>query len=29
MGILLVTGSFTILSGYFLQWTPEFLLERL
>jgi cytochrome c-type biogenesis protein len=29
MGILLVTGSFTALSSYFVRWTPEFLLNRL
>ncbi len=29
MGILLVSGSFTILSGYLLRLTPGFLLERL
>lgn len=29
MGILLVTGSFTLLAGYLIQWTPGFLFERL
>jgi cytochrome c-type biogenesis protein len=28
-GVLLVTGSFTVLSAYFARWTPEFLRERL
>ncbi len=28
-GILLVTGSFTALSAYFIRFTPEFLLERM
>lgn len=29
MGVLLVSGSFTVLSRYFVQWTPDFLLKRL
>lgn len=29
LGILLVTGSFTILSSWLLRFTPEFLMERL
>jgi len=29
VGVLLLTGSFTVLSGYFARWTPDFLLERL
>jgi cytochrome c-type biogenesis protein len=29
MGLLLLTGSFTMLSGYFLRWTPDALLDRL
>jgi cytochrome c-type biogenesis protein len=29
VGILLLTGSFTVLSGLLARWTPEFLLERL
>ena len=29
MGVLLITGSFTVLSGYFLRFTPRFLLDRL
>lgn len=29
MGLLLVTGSFTLLAGYLIRWTPAFLLERL
>lgn len=29
MGILLVTGSFTLLAGYLTRLTPEFLLQRL
>lgn len=29
VGVLLVTGSFTVLSAFFVQFTPEFLLERL
>ncbi|MGH7469500.1 MAG: cytochrome c biogenesis protein CcdA [Longimicrobiales bacterium] len=28
-GVLLVSGSFTVLSAYFARWTPEFLLEKL
>lgn len=29
VGILLLTGSFTVLSGILAQWTPDFLLENL
>ncbi len=29
VGVLLITGSFTVLSGMLARWTPEFLLERL
>ena len=29
LGILLVTGSFTVLSSYLVRFTPEFLLERI
>ena len=29
MGILLATGSFTVLAGYLTRWTPAFLLQRL
>lgn len=29
LGLLLVTGSFTILTGWLVQFTPEFLLERI
>ena len=29
VGVLLVTGSFTVLSAFFARFTPEFLLERL
>jgi cytochrome c-type biogenesis protein len=29
VGLLLLTGSFTFLSGVFARWTPKFLLERL
>ena len=29
VGVLLVTGTFTLLSAYFARFTPEFLLERL
>lgn len=29
VGILLLTGTFTVLSALFARWTPEFLLERL
>jgi cytochrome c-type biogenesis protein len=29
VGILLVTGSFTVLSAFFARFTPDFLLERL
>jgi cytochrome c-type biogenesis protein len=29
MGFLLVTGSFTVLSGMLARWTPEFLLDRM
>lgn len=29
LGILLVTGSFTILSSYLIQFTPDWLLERM
>lgn len=29
VGVLLLTGSFTVLSGILAQWTPDFLLERL
>lgn len=29
MGLLLLTGSFTILAGMLARWTPQFLLERL
>ncbi|NNF39185.1 MAG: cytochrome c biogenesis protein CcdA [Gemmatimonadetes bacterium] len=29
LGILLVTGSFTVLSTYLVRFTPEFLLERI
>jgi cytochrome c-type biogenesis protein len=28
-GVLLVSGSFSALSAYFVKWTPEFLLEKL
>jgi cytochrome c-type biogenesis protein len=29
LGILLITGTFTTLSSMLMQWTPEFLVERL
>jgi cytochrome c-type biogenesis protein len=29
VGLLLVTGKFTILAGYLIQFTPEFLMERI
>ncbi len=29
VGLLLITGSFTMLSGMLARWTPDFLLERL
>lgn len=29
VGILLLTGSFTVLSGILARWTPEFLMEQL
>jgi cytochrome c-type biogenesis protein len=29
MGGLLITGSFTVLSSMLMQWTPQFLLERM
>lgn len=29
VGVLLLTGTFTILSGILARWTPEFLLDRL
>ena len=29
VGILLVTGTFTILSGIMAQWTPDFILDRI
>lgn len=29
MGLLLLTGSFTVLAGLVARWTPEFLLERI
>lgn len=29
VGLLLVTGTFTVLSAYFVRFTPEFLLERI
>lgn len=29
MGILLLTGSFTVLAAWLTRWTPEFLLRRL
>ncbi len=29
LGVLLVTGSFTLLSSYLIQFTPDFLLERI
>jgi cytochrome c-type biogenesis protein len=29
VGILLVTGTFTVLSAFFARFTPEFLLDRL
>jgi cytochrome c-type biogenesis protein len=29
VGILLVTGTFTVLSGIMAQWTPDFILERI
>lgn len=29
VGVLLLTGSFTVLSALFARWTPDFLLERL
>lgn len=29
MGILLLTGSFTVLAAWLTRWTPEFLLQRL
>ena len=28
-GVLILTGSFTLLSAYFNQWTPDFILDRL
>jgi cytochrome c-type biogenesis protein len=29
VGILLLTGSFTVLAAHMMRWTPQFLLERL
>jgi cytochrome c-type biogenesis protein len=29
VGLLLVTGSFAILAGYFTRLTPDFILERI
>ena len=29
LGLLLVTGSFTVLSGWLIQFTPEFILRRI
>ena len=29
VGILLVTGTFTVLSGIMAQWTPDFILDRI
>ena len=29
LGILLLTGTFTVLSSYLIRFTPEFLLERI
>ncbi|HEX6926953.1 MAG TPA: cytochrome c biogenesis protein CcdA [Longimicrobiaceae bacterium] len=29
LGVLLLTGSFTTLSGMLIQWTPDFLVDRL
>lgn len=29
VGILLLTGTFTVLSGIMAQWTPDFILERI
>ena len=29
LGVLLVTGSFTVLSTYLIKFTPEFLLDRI
>ena len=29
VGLLLVTGSFTILNAYFAQWTPDWLFQRI
>ena len=29
VGVLLVTGAFTVLSGIFAQWTPDFILDRI
>ena len=29
LGLLLITGSFTVINGMLMQWTPDFLLDRL
>ncbi len=29
VGLLLVTGKFTVLAGWLIQFTPDFLLERI
>ena len=29
VGLLLVSGQFTVLAGWLVQFTPEFLLERI
>ena len=29
LGLLLLTGTFTTLSSMLMQWTPDFLVERL
>jgi formate hydrogenlyase subunit 4 len=29
VGVLLVTGTFTVLAAFFARFTPEFLLDRL
>ena len=29
LGILLVTGSFTVLSSYLARFTPDFILDRI
>ncbi len=29
LGLLLMTGTFTILSGWLTRFTPEFILERI